>query len=110
MYSATRARSARRANLCPHQGAVQEERQKEEVAAALEDEGQSTEDSGGGGGGGDGGGGGGEGGSGVEEKESRRGHSPRVPRPGVLSRVRENQSQYLRFLPTADGDHLFSGA
>lgn len=29
---------------------------------------------------------------------------------GVLSRVRENQSRYLRFLPTVDGDHLFSGA
>lgn len=28
----------------------------------------------------------------------------------VLSRVRENQSRYLRFLPTVDGDHLFSGA
>lgn len=54
--------------------------------------------------------GGGEGGPDVEEKESGREHSPRVPRPGVLSRVRENQSQYLRFLPTADGDHLFSGA
>lgn len=74
--------------------------------AALEDEGQPTEDSGSGGDDDAG-----EGGPGVEEeKESRREHSPRVPRPGVLSRVRENQSQYLRFLPTADGDHLFSGA
>lgn len=82
-------------------------REVEEVAV-LEDEGQSTEDSGGDGGGNDDGGG--EGGPDVQEKESGREHSPRVPRPGVLSRVRENQSQYLRFLPTADGDHLFSGA
>lgn len=81
---------------------LQEE--KEEEVAVEEDEGRPAEDSDGGGGGGGGGG------PGKVEKESRRGHSPRVPRPGVLSRVRENQSQYLRFLPTADGDHLFSGA
>lgn len=85
---------------------LQEEKEEEEVAV-VEDEGRSAEDSDGGGGGGGRGGGGGPG---KVEKESRRGHSPRVPRPGALSRVRENQSQYLRFLPTADGDHLFSGA
>lgn len=28
----------------------------------------------------------------------------------VVSRVRENQSQYLHFLPNADGDHLSAGA
>lgn len=37
-------------------------------------------------------------------------HSLSVPRVGPLSRVRESQSQYLRFLPTVDGDHLFPGA
>jgi len=80
---------------------LQEEKEEEEVGSGGGREGRSAEDSDGGGGGG---------GPGEVEKESRRGHSPRVPRPRVLSRVRENQSQYLRFLPTADGDHLFSGA
>lgn len=45
-----------------------------------------------------------------KEKESHRGPSLRVPRVEALSRVRENQSEYLRFLPTVDGDHLFPGA
>ncbi|KYN33413.1 hypothetical protein ALC56_12125, partial [Trachymyrmex septentrionalis] len=95
-------RSARGANLSPPRCRLLEEKEEEEVGGREEDErGRSAEDSDGGGGGG---------GPGKVEKESRRGHSPRVPRPRVLSRVRENQSQYLRFLPTADGDHLFSGA
>jgi len=89
-----------RSESAPTKVRLQEEEVEEEVAVE-EDEGRSTEDSNGGDG---------EGGPGKVEKESHRGHSPRVPRLGVLSRVRENQSQYLRFLPTADGDHLFSGA
>lgn len=52
--------------------------------------------------------GGGEG----EGKEPRRGHTLLPYREsGLLCPVHgESQSQYLRFLPTVDGDHLFPGA
>lgn len=47
----------------------------------------------------------------AEKENSMRRRSHVVYRDlGVLSRVPENQSRYLRFLPTVDGDHLFSGA
>lgn len=91
MYSATWF-AARQGGICPH------------LAAGKEDK-----EAGGGGstvarGGGDGGGEG-------EGKEPHSwAHSLSVPRVGPLSRVRESQSQYLRFLPTVDGDHLFPGA
>lgn len=82
---------AREARICPHQD-VRGPRKRE---------------------GGGGGGGGSTTAAAVAEKENsmRRRRSHVAYRDlGVLSRVRENQSRYLRFLPTVDGDHLFSGA